>query len=129
MRSLSLYCYYFFFLTNSYRILRWGVTFTLWFPRRIVWLTVVVILAELNRAPYDMTEGESELVSGFNTEYYRIRFAFIFLSEYGFMVFFCLLVNTIFIPLIRVTVLMILIILWVRSAFPRIRYDYLILWN
>ena len=45
-----------------------------------IWL--VVILAETNRSPFDLSEGESELVSGFNIEYRSGLFAFIFMSEY-----------------------------------------------
>jgi len=55
------------------------------FPLLIVFF--ISILAELNR-PIDFIEGESELVSGFNIEYFRGRFALIFIAEYGIIIFF-----------------------------------------
>ena len=44
-------------------------------------------MAETNRTPFDFAEGESELVSGFNVEYRRGRFAMIFLAEYARILF------------------------------------------
>jgi NADH-ubiquinone oxidoreductase chain 1 len=43
---------------------------------------------ETNRRPYDFAEGESELVSGYNIEYIGVLFAYIFIGEYGILVFF-----------------------------------------
>ncbi|KAF3424545.1 hypothetical protein E2986_11285 [Frieseomelitta varia] len=43
---------------------------------------IISLLIDLNRIPFDLIEGESELVSGFNLEYYRRLFIYIFLSEY-----------------------------------------------
>lgn len=52
----------------------------------LFWLTfiawIAVMLAELNRSPFDLVEGESELVSRFNVEYSRYRFTLLFLAEY-----------------------------------------------
>jgi len=50
------------------------------FPLVLIW--TITILAETNRTPFDFSEGESELISGFNIEYRRTRFIIIFLSEY-----------------------------------------------
>ena len=59
-----------------------------------VWL--VSRLAETNRTPFDFREGESELVSGFNTEYRSGAFAIFFLREYGFIIFMRVLFSVIF---------------------------------
>lgn len=91
------------------------------------------ILAELNRRPIDFIEGESELVSGFNIEYFRGGFTLIFLSEYGIIIFFRYLRVLIFTGLLLSILyifvfvnLVCLIIIFIRGILPRIRYDELI---
>jgi len=92
----------------------------------------VSILAEINRRPMDLVEGESELVSGFNVEYYGIEFALIFIAEYGRIIFFCLVTLFLFTNLsysslfIGLLCFIMVIVIYIRGILPRIRYDELI---
>lgn len=91
-------------------------------------------LAELNRGPIDLIEGESELVSGFNVEYFRGGFALIFIAEYGMIIFFCYFILLLFSNLLFINYLLfnlfliifIFLVICIRGLLPRIRYDTLI---
>lgn len=90
----------------------------------------MVIIAELNRAPFDFSESESELVSGFNVEYGGAKFAFIFLGEYGNILFMCYLTIFMFHYFNYIYLIFyVIFIVWVRGVFPRYRYDNLIYLN
>nr|AFX67591.1 NADH dehydrogenase subunit 1 [Melanotaenia rubrostriatus] len=106
-------------------------------PLAIMWY--ISTLAETNRAPFDLTEGESELVSGFNVEYAGGPFALFFLAEYAnillmntlsailflgtSIIYYAPEISTLFL-MIKATLLSI-VFLWVRASYPRFRYDQL----
>nr|ARS00835.1 NADH dehydrogenase subunit 1 [Salminus brasiliensis] len=106
-------------------------------PLMMMWF--VTTLAETNRAPFDLTEGESELVSGFNVEYAAGPFALFFLAEYATILFMNALTTILFfgtsnnqlapeltsINLLVKTTLLTTLFLWVRASYPRFRYDQL----
>nr|YP_009542275.1 NADH dehydrogenase subunit 1 [Ochotona koslowi]AYU56848.1 NADH dehydrogenase subunit 1 [Ochotona koslowi] len=112
-------------------------------PLAMMWF--ISTLAETNRAPFDLTEGESELVSGFNVEYAAGPFALFFLAEYTNIIMMNALTVTLFLgafhdalnpQLFTVnfaikTLLLTMMFLWIRASYPRFRYDQLmhLLWK
>nr|YP_002427677.1 NADH dehydrogenase subunit 1 [Eremias brenchleyi]ABO64373.1 NADH dehydrogenase subunit 1 [Eremias brenchleyi] len=111
-------------------------------PLAMMWY--VSTLAETNRAPFDLTEGESELVSGFNVEYAAGPFALFFLAEYSNILMMNTLSCILFfsppltlqtelfsISLFTKIILLTLGFLWIRASYPRFRYDQLmhLLWK
>ncbi|HAT6979730.1 TPA: NADH-quinone oxidoreductase subunit NuoH [Legionella pneumophila] len=106
-------------------------------------------IAETNRAPFDLAEGESEIVAGFHVEYSGIGFALFFLSEYASMILISTVLAILFMggwlsPFEGITLLdqiffvvpgfvwlllkisfFLFVYLWVRATFPRYRYDQL----
>nr|QKY63993.1 NADH dehydrogenase subunit 1 [Hypsiglena affinis] len=119
---------------------------SLWFllpswPLAMMWFTST--LAETNRSPFDLTEGESELVSGFNVEFSAGPFALLFLAEYTNILLMNTLSTMMFINpgtmnpqlftinLMMKTTILTSMFLWIRASYPRFRYDQLmhLLWK
>nr|WEY05956.1 NADH dehydrogenase subunit 1 [Taricha granulosa]WEY05959.1 NADH dehydrogenase subunit 1 [Taricha granulosa]WEY05962.1 NADH dehydrogenase subunit 1 [Taricha granulosa] len=106
-------------------------------PMAAMWF--ISTLAETNRAPFDLTEGESELVSGFNVEYAGGPFALFFLAEYSNILLMNALSAVLFLgttlnhlhpellttSLIMKTSALSVVFLWTRASYPRFRYDQL----
>ena len=91
---------------------------------------VMSCLAERNRSPFDFSEGESELVSGFNTEYRGGLFSLIFIGEYRSILVLSFVTSFVFFAGFSFYIFFIMIsyfYLWVRASFPRLRYDLLII--
>nr|UNH91236.1 NADH dehydrogenase subunit 1 [Hippotragus niger]UNH91249.1 NADH dehydrogenase subunit 1 [Hippotragus niger]UNH91262.1 NADH dehydrogenase subunit 1 [Hippotragus niger]UNH91275.1 NADH dehydrogenase subunit 1 [Hippotragus niger]UNH91288.1 NADH dehydrogenase subunit 1 [Hippotragus niger] len=112
-------------------------------PLAMMWF--ISTLAETNRAPFDLTEGESELVSGFNVEYAAGPFALFFMAEYANIIMMNMFTATLFLGAfhnpympelytINFTIkslLLTITFLWIRASYPRFRYDQLmhLLWK
>jgi len=91
--------------------------------------------AEMNRVPFDLGEAEGEIVAGFHTEYSSMEFAFYFIGEYAQVVVNSAIIVTLFLggwqgPFLPSVVwfliklfFVILIYLWLRWTYPRLRYD------
>ena len=114
----------------------WHWYFIPLFPLFIVYFISAV--AETNRAPFDVAEGESEIVAGFHVEYSGMAFAIFFLAEYANIWLVCTLAALMFmggwlspLPLLPDSILwlfakmaaLVFFFLWFRATFPRYRYD------
>nr|YP_011036487.1 NADH dehydrogenase subunit 1 [Jogocerus viraktamathi]WRK19238.1 NADH dehydrogenase subunit 1 [Jogocerus viraktamathi] len=131
---ISLIMFIYFFMLNSYNLYDyyffqvdiWFIFFSL--PLFFCWMSCC--MAESNRSPFDFSEGESELVSGFNIEYGSIGFALLFISEYASIIFISLLSCMIFLGgdinsfwFYCKVVFLCFFFIWVRATLPRYRYD------
>ncbi len=100
-------------------------SFSVWYLGDLLVIWLLILLVETNRSPYDFAEGESELVSGYNIEYIGVLFAYIFIAEYGMLVFFRWVTSVIFLGYINFWLILIFLVV-VRGFVPRSRYDILI---
>lgn len=124
-----------------------GIFHWFWLPLFPLFIVYFISgIAETNRAPFDVSEGESEIVAGFHVEYSGMAFAVFFLAEYADMILISMLAAVMFaggwlsplqgtfmeswfafvpgiIWLLAKTVFFLLFYLWFRATFPRYRYD------
>jgi NADH-quinone oxidoreductase subunit H len=125
----------------------WGLVGWFWLPLFPLFLIHYISgLAETNRHPFDVAEGESEIVAGFHVEYSGMMFAVFFLAEYANMILISTVSSLVFMGgwlspfafgglrdtiigapsivwlLAKISFLMFMF-LWVRASFPRYRYD------
>ena len=110
-----------------------------WVPLLPMFVVYVISgTAETNRAPFDVAEGESEIVAGFHVEYSGMAFAIFFLAEYANMILIAALASLMFmggwlspVPFLPDSILwlfakmafVLFLFLWFRATFPRYRYD------
>jgi NADH-quinone oxidoreductase subunit H len=128
-------------MTNSFKLseivsAQSGLWFIFYQPVAAI-IFFIATTAETNRAPFDLVEAESELVSGFHTEYTGMSFSLFFLAEYTNMVIAAALFTTFFLgggqgPLfpgmiwfLIKTYFLIFVVMWMRWTYPRIRFDQL----
>jgi NADH-quinone oxidoreductase subunit H len=125
-----------------------GILSWYWLPLLPLFLVYwICAVAETNRAPFDVSEGETELVAGFHVEYSGMMFAVFFIAEYANMIFISVFTTLMFfggwlspfegvyflgdlqIPpvfwLLGKASFFVFLYLWMRASFPRYRYDQL----
>jgi NADH-quinone oxidoreductase subunit H len=120
-----------------------GIFSWYWLPLLPLFVVYLIAgVAETNRAPFDVAEGESEIVAGFHVEYSGMAFAVFFLAEYANMILIATLTSIMFLggwnPLFDVApfnwipgfiwlllkvAFVLFLFLWFRATFPRYRYD------
>nr|QVD40463.1 NADH dehydrogenase subunit 1 [Ixodes (Pholeoixodes) sp. YTF-2021a] len=133
--SLSLLLISVIFFCGSYNLMKVAMFQDLWimmmgfFNLFVVWM--VSCFSETNRSPFDLSEGESELVSGFNIEYGSWNFAVLFIAEYGNIILISVISANLFfgdvgVMMMNVMIVMVLFIL-VRGTLVRYRYDKLMM--
>nr|VFU78685.1 NADH dehydrogenase subunit 1 [Proasellus beticus] len=131
--NFSLVLLSFIVLTMSFELEDFSLHYKIWMgflaiPLAGAWF--VSALAETSRTPFDFSEGESEIVSGFNTEFSSGPFALFFLAEYGSILFMSMLFSVIFMGgmdsnfyfYLKISLILFMFI-WVRATLPRLRYD------
>jgi NADH-quinone oxidoreductase subunit H len=128
----------------------WGLLGWFWIPLFPIFLVYLISgVAETNRAPFDVAEGESEIVAGFHVEYSGMTFAIFFLAEYANMILISALASIMFLGgwlspvpaalaqavglhwlaaesfgwLLAKMFVILTSFLWFRATFPRYRYD------
>lgn len=116
-----------------------GIWFIVYQPLA-AFIFYVAMLAEVNRAPFDMPEAEQELTAGYHTEYSGMKFALFFMGEYIKMIAVSAIFASLFLggfrgpfvdqyPLLGPVYLLtkivgsLLIMIWIRATLPRLRYD------
>lgn len=99
------------------------LVYLLFYNYVFVIISLICILAELNRVPFDLPESESELVAGFIIEYSSIYFSLILLTEYANIIALILFVIILFSIIFSLSIILLLLICLIRSTLNRLKFD------